>query len=486
MKLIPASSARWMIAMDSSWSGLPQAPNIMAPRQSGLTLTPVRPNVRSCMGKHATQRGLQAQCRAGASGAWSPARTHASRTRRPRRVASALKSCIPAVSAAAGLSAEIRKRSVRCTSTSVPSCSPGSSHSAPTSTTKASIMGPSIAAGARGAPGPAGRNPLRPQVQGVRSYPAGSRARSARWRGSASVPRSTGPPTVCAVVLMRRRTFPTRHPVTIVAVILLVALPTAVGVSHLAAAQDPGALRSHINRQKGVERQLASAAARLGRLERATSRAVAVMSSRLSQTQAELARWQARLAETQRELRVTRERLVRLRARLAQSRGALATMLRQRYTADQPDVVSVVLDAKGFADVLERIEFLRRVQHSDTMIVDAVRRGRNDARHDELLLAAVEPPQREQTAAVASQRDALARMTAALQARRAALAQARGARLAALSNTIAARPAGAPRAAAPGAPRALGGAQQPIPLAPARSARALAAPGGPGAGRGES
>ena len=123
---------------------------------------------------------------------------------------------------------------------------------------------------------------------------------------------------------------------------------------------------------------------------------------------------------------------MRLRARLAESRRALATMLRQRYTADQPDVVSVVLDAKGFADVLERIEFLRRVQHSDTLIVDAVRRGRNDARHDERILAALEPRQREQTAAVRSQRDALARMTAALQSRRAALAQARAARLAAL------------------------------------------------------
>ena len=130
---------------------------------------------------------------------------------------------------------------------------------------------------------------------------------------------------------------------------------------------------------------------------------------------------------------------MRLRARLAESRRALATMLRQRYTANRPDVVSVVLDAKGFADVLERIEFLRRVQHSDTLIVDAVRRGRDDARHDERILAALEPRQREQTAAVRSQRDGLARMTAALQARRTALAQARAARLAALANTVASR-----------------------------------------------
>jgi peptidoglycan hydrolase CwlO-like protein len=237
---------------------------------------------------------------------------------------------------------------------------------------------------------------------------------------------------------MRRRKLPTRHPATL-AVAFLLALATGGVGTHLALAQDPGTLRHHIDSQKGRERQLASAAARLGRLEQATSHAVDVMAGRLTEAQGDLAAWQARLARTQRELRVTRERLVRLRARLAESRRALATMLRQRYTADKPDVVTVVLDAKGFADVLERIEFLRRVQHSDTMIVDAVRRGRNDARHDERILAALEPRQREQTAAVRSQRDGLARMTAALQARRAALAQARAARLAALSNTIASR-----------------------------------------------
>ena len=238
---------------------------------------------------------------------------------------------------------------------------------------------------------------------------------------------------------MRRRTLPTRHPATIAVVLVLAVCAVGAAVTHLAVAQDPGTLRHHIDRQKGRERQLASAAARLGRLERAASRAVDVLSGRLAEAQSDLARWQARLAETQRELRVTRRRLVRLRARLAESRRALATMLRQRYTADQPDVVSVVLDAKGIADVLERIEFLRRVQRSDTMIVEAVRRGRDDARRDERTLAALEPRQREQTAAVRSQRDGLARMTAALQARRAALAQAHAARLAALRNTVASR-----------------------------------------------
>src|SRR4051794_18186970 len=46
---MPASSAAWMIRIDLSWSGSPQAPNIIAPRQSGLTLTPVLPRLRYSM-----------------------------------------------------------------------------------------------------------------------------------------------------------------------------------------------------------------------------------------------------------------------------------------------------------------------------------------------------------------------------------------------------------------------------------------------------
>src|SRR4051812_38220958 len=44
-----------MMRIESSWSVLPQAPNIIAPRQSGLTWTPVRPSGRSSMA--ATLRG---------------------------------------------------------------------------------------------------------------------------------------------------------------------------------------------------------------------------------------------------------------------------------------------------------------------------------------------------------------------------------------------------------------------------------------------
>jgi hypothetical protein len=41
----PASRAAWMTRTDSSWSGLPPAPNIIAPRAISLTEMPVAPRI---------------------------------------------------------------------------------------------------------------------------------------------------------------------------------------------------------------------------------------------------------------------------------------------------------------------------------------------------------------------------------------------------------------------------------------------------------
>jgi hypothetical protein len=53
-----------MIRIESSWSVLPQAPNIIVPRQSGLTLTPVRPRFLSSMGADSTGARVQGRMRA--------------------------------------------------------------------------------------------------------------------------------------------------------------------------------------------------------------------------------------------------------------------------------------------------------------------------------------------------------------------------------------------------------------------------------------
>src|SRR6266550_3005202 len=70
MKLMPASRAAWMMRIDSSWSGSPQVPNIIAPRHSLLTETPVRPRGRWSMRCSLVSRAAQRAGRGSAVGAW--------------------------------------------------------------------------------------------------------------------------------------------------------------------------------------------------------------------------------------------------------------------------------------------------------------------------------------------------------------------------------------------------------------------------------
>ena len=236
----------------------------------------------------------------------------------------------------------------------------------------------------------------------------------------------------------RRRPTGLRAPALLLA--LLAGLAAVWSLSPLPArGADEGRLRGTISAGKARERTLAGAAARLARLERATAREVAILEGRLADVQGRLDAAQARLTATQDRLARERSRALRLRARLAESRALLQELLRERYMGDKPDLVSVVLDSHGFADLLERMEFLHRVQENDTAIVRVVRSARFDAKREARLLARLEAQRRAITADVQRQRDALAGITAAAQARRNALAQAHAARLAALHATRANR-----------------------------------------------
>src|SRR6185312_7417806 len=97
MKLMPASSAAWMTATDSSWSGLPQAPNIIAPRQRGLTFTPVRPRVRYFIAASLSSSGRRyARERRPGTGGACRQRAAAQRSGAARQRASAREPGIPA------------------------------------------------------------------------------------------------------------------------------------------------------------------------------------------------------------------------------------------------------------------------------------------------------------------------------------------------------------------------------------------------------
>ncbi len=162
---------------------------------------------------------------------------------------------------------------------------------------------------------------------------------------------------------------------------------------------------------------------------------------RLVRVQSELDDKRAELLEVRDDLEVARDRLERARSELKAGRAALAERLVELYKADQPDALTVVLEADGFSDLLERTEFLERISDQDREIVTRVKVLKARAEKAERLLADLE--QQKQAAAetvlrrrddIASTRDRLAsaqgELRVARNGRRGALASVRRSRTA--------------------------------------------------------
>jgi len=85
-----------------------------------------------------------------------------------------------------------------------------------------------------------------------------------------------------------------------------------------------------------------------------------------------------------------RDRLVRARSELKQARGGLEDRLVELYKADQPDALTVILEADGFNDLLERTDFLERISDQDGAVIRKVRVLKARAEKAEAELAGLE------------------------------------------------------------------------------------------------
>jgi peptidoglycan DL-endopeptidase CwlO len=160
---------------------------------------------------------------------------------------------------------------------------------------------------------------------------------------------------------------------------------------------------------------------------------ISATQSRLERAQRSLDRQRAELLEVRDRLEQARDRLERLRRELETARRALAARLVQIYKSDSPDALTVVLEADGFGDLLERAEFLERISEQDRSITDRVRGLRDQARDQAVELADLE--QQEQLAAerILAERDQIATAQSQLVSSRDQLAAARADRRGALS-----------------------------------------------------
>ena len=199
-------------------------------------------------------------------------------------------------------------------------------------------------------------------------------------------------------------------------------------------AQSATKLQNQLNGSQNNEKRLSASAATFAKLVRDISGDIALLQKRLDAVQADLDTARQQLSTTRTQLRSQRARLARLRSRLAKAKVVLAQRLVSGYENGNPDIIDVLFNAHGFADLLERAEFLKRFQNQDAAIINAVKQAKRESESAAAKLAKLTRKRQQIASAYTKRRNALQSMQSAMDAKRAAYQRARQARLEALSH----------------------------------------------------
>ena len=150
---------------------------------------------------------------------------------------------------------------------------------------------------------------------------------------------------------------------------------------------------------------------------RQTAGGVQAAELRLTALQSELTRREDQLRAVQTALLAARNHLAELENRLQVASKALSANLVAAYEGNQPDLITVVLNARGFTDLLEQVNFLQRIGHQDATIVAATRAARAAVIKQANQLQGLESRDRTLTEQVLNQRNQVAGLQAALMSR---------------------------------------------------------------------
>ena len=218
------------------------------------------------------------------------------------------------------------------------------------------------------------------------------------------------------------------------ALLLAVAVSGAILVAATAHAASPGQLQQQISAGQshisGLAGALGAASGRLANL----NADIASLQTRITRIQADLDAKRAQLLKLRSELDSARTRLAQLQAFEARGEQVLSQQLVSAYENDRPDIISVVLEARGFKDLLERLSFAQRVRNQSVRIVARVRAARRAVAAQAVRLGALDARQQTITEQVLLQRNALARVRISLVQQQISAAQNRDAKASALAS----------------------------------------------------
>ena len=226
---------------------------------------------------------------------------------------------------------------------------------------------------------------------------------------------------------------PARHLALLAAAAALLAVAGA--PANSSAQPSAGQLQNQIAAQRARQHSLSAGVQSTSTVINALQRSVNLVAARLAAVQAELATARAALSTDRAQLGREQTLAAVLAARLQRARTGLSRELRSTYETDPPDLVSVVLDSHGIADLLQRLDYLRYARSYRERLITGTRLAKVSADGAATRLAALEARDRQTTIGASARAAAVSAMSGLLSARDAALRSARAAELAALHNS---------------------------------------------------
>jgi hypothetical protein len=218
------------------------------------------------------------------------------------------------------------------------------------------------------------------------------------------------------------------------------ALLTLLGVAAMvpltsSASPSAGSLQSSISQQQARAQDLSARAGRASQLIAQLDGQITLVGERQAAVQTRLTADRAALAAAQAAVVRERARLGVLEARLARARELLSRQLVSEYESAPQSVVTVVLQAHGFTDLLDRLHYLHMAEAQQKVIVHLTIVARAEARSAAARLTELESRDTATTDAVATEARAIAGMNALLQSKRSAQQRVRSIQLAQLAAT---------------------------------------------------
>jgi murein DD-endopeptidase MepM/ murein hydrolase activator NlpD len=154
---------------------------------------------------------------------------------------------------------------------------------------------------------------------------------------------------------------------------------------------------------------------------------ISVLQGRVSGLQRDLNGRRTQLLRVRDQLDVAQRKLGGLEAAKVTAERVLAEELLGSYETGRPDIISVVVEANGFQDLLERLAFAQRIERQDARIVGHVRSARRAVATEARTLGRLTARAQRVAERVLSERNQVARYRLTLVAKQLAAARAQAA-----------------------------------------------------------